>query len=252
MGTSWRPSGRLLAALTAALGCIVVVAVIGLATGYLQFRPRPAAASPQVYRDVTAEHLFGDHRPTFVYRFRGGLMKCWAQTSRTGKVETVGPVHCFTSFKDRPPVDRAEGYFALLGPTSSEDGFTLKASVTRYSSPDNRESVGAFHLLPARPKPGGESFEPPPELKGRLDDTFTSLAEPARGSAQRDPSQNGVEIPSGEWVGVQRGQDVLVLEYWAGAKTDEGKRAGGPLGVRLWVRFYTPDEVREVPPELRP
>jgi hypothetical protein len=205
----------------------------------LQFRPSDDPA-PQVYRDVTAEHLFGDRQPAFVYRFRGGLMKCWAHISLDGKVETVGPADCFMSFKDQLPLDRAEGYFGLLGPAVKEDTFTLVAGVTRYSSPDRRDSIGAFTLVPERPKPGGSAFEPTTTIgpSGSL------LSEPARGSAQREVSAVGVAIPPGEWVKVQPGIDVLLLEYWAGNETSAGKKAGGQLGVRLWVRFYTKAELK--------
>jgi hypothetical protein len=195
---------------------------VGFATGYFQLRS--AVPAYEVRRDEGVEWLFPGREAVFVYRFRGGLPKCWAQVGRPSGPETLfldpkpaaaqGPA-------PRTPPDEVEGLVALVGPTGKDDPYSLHVVVTKLAFPEGRRPPGAAATTATYwtgPKPGG----PKP-------------SEPAgQGYAVVDHRQS---------PDLQPGQDIELTD------TPVGPRGGPLVRVKMWLRFYTPEELATAEPQ---
>jgi hypothetical protein len=208
-----------------AAGLVGLVAgglAVAFATGYLRI-PLGGPAL-EVRRDEGVEALFPGREAVFAYRFRGGVPKCWAYVERPAGPQALaldaqpavvqGPT-------PRTPPDEVEGLVALVGPADGEKGeYTLHLVVTKLSFPEGRRPLGAATDAtywtgptpggPKAPEPGGQG-QPP-------------LAQP------NSPV-------------LQPGQDIELVNGPPTARS-QGIR------VKLWLRFYTPDELATAEPQV--
>jgi hypothetical protein len=204
---------------------LVGLAAVGLAVGFAtgNLRVRPGVPTLEVRRDEGVEGLFPGREAVFVYRFRGGLPRCWAQVDRPVGPETLsldakpaavqGPA-------PRAPPDEVEGLVALVGPAGGGGTYTLHLVVAKLGFPEGRRPPGAATDATYwdGPKPGDPK---PPEPPG-----------PGRPPlAHRQPPD------------LQPGQDIELVNVPVGARGGQGVR------VRLWLRFYTPDELATAEPQ---
>jgi hypothetical protein len=202
----------------------VALAATGLAVafamGYLRIPLGPPAL--EVRRDEAVEELFPGREAVFAFRFRGGLPKCWAHVQRPSGPEVLsldakpaavqGPT-------PRTPPDEVEGLIALVGPPAGEKGeYTLHLVVNKLGFPEGRRPLGAA----------------------------------TNATYNTGPKQDGPKVPAAEGPGrpplthrqspdLQTGQDVELVNGQPTARS-QGIR------VRLWLRFYTPDELATAEP----
>ena len=79
--------------ITITLTCVAAAFGIAIAIGAIEVRrvakpaPRPEPEGPQAYvqRDKAAESLLEDQNVLWVYKFAGGLPKCWAEIDSEGQ-----------------------------------------------------------------------------------------------------------------------------------------------------------------------
>ncbi len=226
--------------ISALLACIIVAFGIALAAGMLEVRRpvKPAQSEPEatpkpyVQRVKSAESLLDNQNVRWVYRFAGGLPKCWVEIESEGHKQTLGP---WVSVKNsglvgdgplnQPLLDSIEGYMALFEPKTKEQTYRLVCAITKVKYPENSKEtirVKGFRdplvvtlpdLSPAPDRPKG---------KGPMEDAATSF------STFSDEE---------ELRPVSTGQDVGINWY------DESTPAGKRRSIHLMIRFFTPDEV---------
>jgi hypothetical protein len=195
---------------------------VALATGHLQLGARDSAL--EVQRDTGVEGLFPGREAVFVYRFRGGLPKCWAHVERPS-----GPEDLFLDAKPavvqgptpRTPPDEVEGLVALVGPAEGEKGeYTLHLIVTRLGFPAGRRPLGAAFTATywTGPKPNSPK--------------------PSTPAASPHPPVTDLQFPD-----LKPGQEVELVNGPPLARGPEGVR------VRVSLRFYSTDELANAVPE---
>jgi hypothetical protein len=194
---------------------------VGFATGYFQVRPEVAAY--QVRRDEGAEGLFPGREAVFAFRFRGGLPRCWAQVDRPEGPEmlSLDPMPAVAQGPTpRTPPDEVEGLVALVGPAGKGDSYTLHLVVTKLGFPEGRRPPGAAitATYSTGPKPANPK---PPEPVGPGRRPLALLQSPD----------------------LRLGQDVELVNVPVGPREGEGVR------VRMWLRFYPPDELANAAPQ---
>jgi len=197
------------------VGLVAGGVAVAFATGYWQFGPRGSAL--ELVRDQGVEGLFPGREAVFAYRFRGGLPKCRAFVERP-----TGPEAFSLDAKPavvqgpapRTPPDEVEGLVALVGPAAGEKGeYTLHLVLTRLGYPEGRRPMGA--ALNAT-----YWTEPKPDIP---------KPEPA---ASPHPPLTQLQFPH-----LQPGQEIELVNGPPVARGAEGVR------VRMWVKFYSPDEL---------
>jgi hypothetical protein len=178
-----------------------------------------------------AESLLEDQQVRWVYKFGGGLPKCWAEIDSEGNKQTLGP---WISPKhpgfigahplDRPLPESVEGYVALFAPAAREQTYRLVCAVTKVEYPTNPKRE--FHT-------GG--------FRNVLQVTLPDLS-PAR----ERPKEEGAGVSRGggflndgeEPRTVQPGKDEQ-LNFLINQETPAGK----DRSIRLWLRFFTGEEL---------
>lgn len=204
-------------------GLVVAGLAVGFATGYFQGRPRVPAY--EVARDEGVETLFPGREVVYVFRFRGGLPRCWAQVDRPSGPEAVvidPKLAAVQGPPPRSPPDEVEGLVALTGPAVKGDAYTLHLVVTKLNFPEGRRPCGTGSGVRYREdlKPGGT----------RLPDRSPPSSETIFLTRQVSPE-------------LQPGQDVELVDGFA-------KTAGGEkVRVKMWLRFYTPGELASAEPD---
>jgi hypothetical protein len=233
--------------ITGALALGALAFGLAVLTGYLEVR-RPSRSAPQTpdepkstpgsecstQRLKAAESLTGvlldGPKVRWVYKFKGGLPRCWVEVESDGKKQTLaqwnalqGPVFLGPDPTDRPLLESVEGYVALIGPypKEKEQTYRLVCGVTRIKYPENpnrqtqitgfREGI-PFALPEVPPDPGAGGRFPPDQIG-----SFESGDEPIASSPGTDRTL---------------------------AEVEEKVTAGGQRRkLRLWLRFFTPEEV---------
>jgi hypothetical protein len=202
---------------------VVLVAAalaVGFATGYVRVGWVPAL---EVLRDRGVEDLYPGREAVYVYRFRGGVPKCWAHVQRPSGPEALsldakpavvqGPT-------PRTPPNEVEGLVALVGPPAGEKGeYSLHLVISKLRFPEGRRPLGAATNATywTGPNPGGPK---PAEPGGSVHPPLPYLQSPD----------------------LQPGQDIELVNGPPRARGAEGIR------VRLWLRFYAPDELATAEP----
>jgi hypothetical protein len=221
VGSTFRSRRILLLIAAGLVGLAAAGLAVGFATGYFQVRPRVPAY--ELRRDQGVEGLLPGREAVFAFRFRGGLPRCWAQVDRPSGPETLsldpkpaavqGPA-------PRTPPDEVEGLVALVGPAGQGDTYTLHLVVTKLGFPEGRRPLGAAFTATywTGPKPAAPK---PPEPGGPGGAPLALLQSPD----------------------LQPGQDVELVNAPVGPRGGEGVR------VRMWLRFYTPDELATAEPQ---
>lgn len=228
-----------------AVALALVVLTFGLAvlTGYLEVRrpsqstPSQTGDSPQgasnskcyIQRVKIAENLLKGQNVQWVYKFGGGLPKCWSEVDSEGNKQTLGP---WISFKypvfsgadplDRPLPESIEGYVALFGPSSKEQTYRLVCAVTKAEYPKN-------------PKRGFDTFG----FREVLQASLPELA-PAREQPNEEEPRvwsEGTREDGEERRFVQPGGDEELNFLF------EETPAGKDRSIRLWLRFFTEGEL---------
>jgi hypothetical protein len=211
--------------LPVAAGLVGLVAggfVVAFATGALRFGPRGQAL--EVQRDRGVEGLFPGREAVYAYRFRGGLPKCWAHVERPSGPETLsldakpaavqGPA-------PRSPPDEIEGLVALVGPAAGEKGeYTLHLVVTKLGFLEGRRPLGTATNATywTGPNPGAPK---PPEPVGSAHAPLTYRQSP----------------------NLKPGQEIELVNGAPRARGADGVR------VRMWLQFYTSDELTTAEPQ---
>jgi hypothetical protein len=228
--------------------CVVLVLAVGalglsVATGSLEIRRPSQTTSPTnghtsskcyVQRNRVAESLLEKQDVRWVYQFAGGLPKCWAEIDSENQKQMLGP---WISLKapglvgpeplDRPIPESVEGYVALFGPTSKAGKYRLVCAVTRVEYP--RSSKREF------------------QTGGFRDEVEVTLPDspPAREQTKREGpgvSGGGGYLNDGDELRfVQPGKNEelnFLIHQETPAKKDRG--------IRLWLRFFTADELAAV------
>jgi hypothetical protein len=233
-------------AITAVLTCVLVAFGIAFGAGALEIRrpvkpappsPEPEAPSAYVQRDKAAEMLFEnqpkaatrdglrDRYNTWVYKFGGGIPKCWAEIESEGNKQTIGPWEATKEVgflgadpSDHPLLESVEGYLALFGPTSEMQRYQMSCGITKVEYPQNAKNdlrmsacrksleVTLPKLLPAAPE-------------GIKSSGFSDRGE---GSERRI---------------VPVGQDTEV------ARLNYQTESGGSCTIQLKIRFLTAEEI---------
>jgi hypothetical protein len=216
MASTDRSRRNFLPVATGLVGLVAGGLAVAYATGYLHFGPRGPAL--QVQRDQGVEGLFPSREAVFAYRFRGGLPKCRAYVERPSGPESFaldakpavvqGPA-------PRTPPDEVEGLITLVGPAVGEKGdYTLHLVVTRLGFPEGRRPLGAALNATYWTGPIAGASKPP---------------EPA---ASPHPPLSDLQFPH-----VQPGQEIELVNGPPFGRGAEGVR------VRMWVEFYSADEL---------
>jgi hypothetical protein len=205
-----------LLAAVAVLALLAIGVAVGFTTGYLQVRP--PVPGYEVRRDEGVEGLFVGREAAFAFRFRGGVPKCWAQVDRPTGPETFlldAKPAAVQGSAPRSPPDEVEGLIALVAPAKPEDTYTLHLVVSKLTYPEGRRPIGAAT------NPAAYSTGPKPDAP-----KLTGAAGSGRGALAL------LQSPE-----LQAGQDFELVDGTVGPRSGPGVR------VRLWVRFYTPDEL---------
>jgi hypothetical protein len=221
MDTTPRPRRRVLPVAAGLLALALVGVAVGFATGYLQVRPEVPAL--EVRRDEGVEKLFPGREAVFVFRFRGGLPRCGAKVDRPSGTEVfaVDPKSAVAQGSaPRTPPDEVEGLIALVAPAAKEETYILHLVVSKLKFPEGRRPVGAADnwSQPAKPK--------------------SDAARPAGDRGSEAAYVTYLKSPD-----LQFGQDRNLING------PVGLRGGEPVRVRLWLRFYTPDELATAEPQ---
>jgi hypothetical protein len=215
MASEVRARHLFLPILAGVLGVVVVGLAVGFATGF--FHVRQGVGAYEVNRDEGVEKLFPGREAVYVYRFRGGLPRCWAQVDRPTGVEVAAIDPMLAAVQGSPPrspPDEAEGIIALVGPAAKGDAYTLRLVVTKLSFPEGRRPHGTPRGVGygADLKPGGTRL---PDRPGSETLFLSRRVSPE----------------------LQPGHDVELVD---GVVTTMG---GEKERVKVWLRFYTPDEL---------
>jgi hypothetical protein len=195
-GTPWR-------AMAGILALAVLAFTLAVLMGVWEVR-RPARAAPtqppdaptappgpecSIQRLKAAEFLV-ENSPIdglglhWVYKFKGGLPRCWVEVESEGKKQTVGqwsalahPGFIGADVLDRPINESMEGYVGLFVLSPQEQTYRLVYGVTRVKYPENskrRTQTTGFRteVRFALPKPsldaGGAAV--PEDVGGQMDD----------------------------------------------------------------------------------
>jgi hypothetical protein len=198
------------------VGLVAGGLAVAFATG--TFRLSARGSELEVQRDQGIEGLFPGREAVFAYRFQGGLPKCWAHVERPAGPEFLSldakPAAVQGSTPRTPP-DEVEGLIALVGPAAGEKGeYSLHLVVTRLAYPEGRRPLGAAMNATywTGPKPEGPK--------------------PAEPAASPHPPLSHLKFPQ-----LQPGQVVELVNGPPLARGTEG------LVVRIWLKFYTQDEL---------
>ncbi len=221
MDSTVRSRGTFLPIVAGLVGLVVGGLAVGYATGY--FRARPGVPALELQRDDGVEWLFPGREAVYVFRFRGGVPKCSAYVERPTGPETLsldakpavvqGPT-------PRSPPDEVEGLVALVGPPAGKEGtYTLHIVITKLTFPEGRRPLGAASTATywTEPKAGGPK---PPESAG-----------------SNTPPLSHRQSPD-----LQPGQDVVLVSGPVSAR-------GGNVRAKMWLRFYTPEELATSEPQ---
>jgi hypothetical protein len=187
---------------------------------------KPEAPAPYVQRDKVAEGLLEGQRVLWVYRFGGGIPKCWAEIESEGHKATVGPWVLTESDVlggARPIPESVEGYVALFGPTSEKQTYRLVCAATKLAYPaDQKKGLGisAFRETKEVTLPNLEAAPKP--------DKDTAPKAPRGGVSLGDDEDRRPVTP---------GQNVT-LNFLS-----QGTPAGKTRRVDLKLRFLTPAEL---------
>jgi hypothetical protein len=226
--------------ISAALTCAVVAFGFAIAAGVLEVRrpvkpaptsqPKPEAVPKSYVQRVKSAEALADQGVVWVYRFAGGLPKCWAEIDSEGHKRTIGPwvsvkeAHFFFGADplDRPVPESVEGYVALFRPTTKEQTYRLVCAVTMAKYPDN--SKRELQLT---------GFREPFHAK------LPDLLPPAE-----RPKEEGPGLSARSYRNDGEEQQAVVIGEEAelnflSEETPSGKRRN----IRLMFRFLTPEEV---------
>jgi hypothetical protein len=215
-----RPRRPIFPILTGLLGLAVAGVGVGFAAGYFQVRPKVPAY--EVARDDGVEKLFPGREVAYAYRFRGGLPRCWAQVDRPSGSEILSLDAKSAAVQGPPPraaPDEVEGLVALTGPAAKGEAYTLHLVVTKLTFSEGRRPPGTPGAVGFRtgPTPGGTRL---PDRPGTATLFLTRQVSPE----------------------LQPGREVELVDGFAEVAGGEKAR------VKLWLRFYTPDELANAEP----
>jgi hypothetical protein len=118
--------------------------------------------------------------------------------------------------------DKAVGYFALLGPKADGESYFLDAGLIHLPLHDKegKESVVGLtgaKLLPGPAKDAPDVLAKPPDVNESAADVLGTHVDEAH---------------------VRPGEELLLVDKWLRSKGDASW-----THIRLWVRFYTPQEL---------
>jgi hypothetical protein len=215
-----QPRRQFFPTLMSLLGVAVAGVAVAVATSFFQARPRVPAY--EVARDEGVEKLFPGREVVYVFRFRGGLPRCWAQVDRPSGSETLALDPKAAAVQGPPPrfpPNEVEGFVALTGPAARGEEYTLHLVVTRLNFRGGRRPPGTPGAAGYRtgPRPGGVRL---PDRPGPEAVLLTRRASPE----------------------LQPGRDVELVDAFA--ETPGGEKAR----VKMWLRFYTPGELASAAP----
>jgi hypothetical protein len=255
---SARPGSVPYRALALVLVCVLVAFGVAVAVGALEVRrpvksappppPEPEQPKSYIHRVRSAESLLDNQNVLWVYKFAGGLPKCWVEIDSEGHKQTLGPWvsaahHSPFLFgknpSDGPILESIEGYVALFVPAfNQEQKYRLVCAVTKIEDPPdpNREilrlgfreplEVKLPDLLPPRAVPKDAKAAAPDAKAGPLEVKGTT----ASGGVTLEDGENPQFIPYG--------QDATI-NFLRGLETPSGKERS----IELKIRFLTAEEI---------
>lgn len=216
------PSRRLLLPIAAGLmGLVLAGLAVGFATGGLQVRPRVPAY--ELSRAKETEQLFPGRDVKYVFQFRGGVPRCWAQVDRIAGSEALAIDAKNAAVQGPSPrsaPQAVEGIVALLGPAKEGEPYTLHLIVSKLTFPEGQAPRGTPSGVGYRAdaKPGGSKL---PERFGGSGETFIDhLTSPK----------------------VRPGDDIELVDALVDGRDRDRIR------VKMWLRFYIPEELATAEP----
>jgi hypothetical protein len=226
-------------AISAILACVGIAFGVAIATGVLEVRRPPKATPPPqmeevsktyVQRDKTAESLLQEQGVRWVYKFAGGLPKCWAEIDSEGNKQTLGP--WLSSAEpgfvgvdplDRPIPESVEGYVALFGPVSQEQTYRLAYGVTKVEYPPNPKRASSLTSF------RGELKVKLPDLQPRVEQPKEAGLATTVGSGFLNDGEERQPVS----VGLDATLNFLMVK----------EKSGKELNVRFKLHFLTPEEL---------